>query len=209
MKLLFSSFLLANLIASSSSAVVTDSVDAAKDDAAQTNNLRGLQSNNKPDKIKVLVTLKGNSGIANQCNGKAKKHGGSVKAVFKTVMSGCTLEIPPAAMNALRQDADVKLVEEDQQVTAFGCAPAHDHSSCTVPSNEVTWGLNRMDQCGPLDGTTLPYVKRPAYGARLYILDTGIRMSHQEFDGMHGPSSCSQDFTGEFFYSSMFISHIH
>jgi hypothetical protein len=67
-------------------------------------------------------------------------------------------------------------------VHASDCVPQGD-GSCNVQG--PTWGLNRIDQCDlPLSGST--FQKKPATNLRVYILDTGINGSHQEFDGMIG-----------------------
>src|SRR6056300_164018 len=131
MKLLFSTFVLGMI--TSSSAVISDIVEdaKAKDDAASKNRLRGL----KNDKVTVLVTLKEdkNTGIAKKCESKANGAGGSVKFVYSTVLNGCALDIPEGAMNSLKNDPDVQLLEEDGEVHATGCTLPGD-GSCVVTS---------------------------------------------------------------------------
>ncbi len=180
MKLLFSTFVLGMI--TSSSAVISDIVEdaKAKDDAASKNRLRGL----KNDKVIVLVTLKEdkNTGIAKKCESKANGAGGSVKYVYSTVLNGCALDIPVGAMNSLKKDPEVQLLEEDGEVHATGCTPSSDGSgSCVV--SPPTWGLDAMDQCaGPVNSQ--PFFKKPATGVRIYIADSGIKWTHQEFNGM-------------------------
>ena len=184
MKLLFSTFVLGMI--TSSSAVISDIVEdaKAKDDAASKNRLRGL----KNDKVTVLVTLKEdkNTGIAKKCESKANGAGGSVKYVYSTVLNGCALDIPAGAMNSLKNDPDVQLLEEDGEVHATGCTLQGD-GSCVVTS--PIWSLDRVDQCLlPLDGN--PFIKEPANNVRVYIADTGLNGNHEEFAGMLGPSDC-------------------
>ena len=181
MKLLFSTFVLG--MVASSSAVISDIVEdsKAKDDAASKNRLRGLQ----PDTVTVLVTLKqdNNVGIAKKCETKAKGNGGSVKYVYSTVLNGCALELPRGAVNSLKDDLEVELLEEDGEVHATACTPTN--GGCEVLS--PTWGINAMDQCaGPVDNSA--FFKKPATGVNLYIADTGIRGTHTEFTGMIDPN---------------------
>jgi hypothetical protein len=190
MKLLFSTFVLGMI--TSSSAVISDIVEdaKAKDGAASKNRLRGLKS----DRVTVLVALKPdkNTGIAKKCESKANGAGGSVKFVYSTVLNGCALDIPQGAINSLRNDAEVELVEEDGEVHATGCTPSGDGSGSCVVNNPI-WALDRVDQCATsLDG--LPFTKKPANNVRVYIADTGLRAGHAEFNGMIGPSSCQGKF---------------
>ena len=177
MKLLFSTFVLG--MVASSSAVISDAIEDTKatDDAASKNRLRGL----KNDMATVLVTLTEdkNTGIAKRCETKANGSGGSVKYVYKTVLNGCALEVPIGAVNSLKNDADVELLEEDGVVYATDCTRSGD--GCVV--SPPTWGIDAMDQCaGPVDGE--PFFKKPATGVNIYIADTGIKGDHVEFTGM-------------------------
>lgn len=178
MKLLFSTFVLG--MVASSSAVISDAIEDTKatDDAASKNRLRGLQSKKQ---VTVLVTLTEdkNTGIAKRCETKAKGSGGSVKYVYSTVLNGCALDVPLEALNSLKNDPQVLLLEEDGEVHATACTRSGD--GCVV--SPPTWGIDAMDQCaGPVDGE--PFFKKPATGVNIYIADTGIKGDHVEFTGM-------------------------
>ena len=105
--------------------------------------------------------------------------------MYSNVLNGCAMEIPRQKMASLMGEPGVKAVEEDVIVTAS-----------QVVTNPV-WGLDRIDQCGlPLDGSE--YQKMDASGVKIYILDTGIQGTHNEFSGMIDPSStCHGDFVNE------------
>lgn len=91
--------------------------------------------------------------------------------VYRTVLNGFAGEMSEAARNGLLRDQRVIRVERDGVVT----------TTATVQEN-ATWGIDRIDQRElPLDGT---YVyNAEGSGVSAYIIDTGIRYSHNEFQG--------------------------
>lgn len=51
-----------------------------------------------------------------------------------------------------------------------------------LDGGEPPWNLDRIDQCHPpLDGAL--YVRGDAGGARVFVMDTGVKMDHQMFAG--------------------------
>ena len=97
-------------------------------------------------------------------------HGGRVKNVFKHALHGFSMELSEKQAEALSQDARVAYVEEDAEV------------SIDTTQTNATWGLDRIDQRDlPLNGT---YNYTPTgSGVNAYIIDTGIRRTHQQFGG--------------------------
>jgi subtilisin family serine protease len=91
--------------------------------------------------------------------------------VYRTVLNGFAGEISEAARNGLMRDHRVVRVEQDGVVT----------TTSTI-QEDATWGLDRIDQRElPLDGT---YVYNDeGSGVSVYIIDTGIYYSHNEFQG--------------------------
>ena len=101
---------------------------------------------------------------------RAQARGGEVVAEWATVLRGYAVRGGPSLVLDLRSDPSVQYVEQVQQYTTQ-----------TVQSN-ATWGLDRIDQRDrPLNGT---YVyNNTGSGVTAYIIDTGIRLSHNEFGG--------------------------
>ncbi len=90
---------------------------------------------------------------------------------FRTVLHGFAARLTTDQANAFRLDPRVLSVTPDQVAT--------------ISDTEVaaSWGLDRIDQRDlPLSGT---YDYDPADGAgvKAYVLDTGIRSTHSEFNG--------------------------
>jgi subtilisin family serine protease len=97
--------------------------------------------------------------------------GGSLRFTYRTALKGFAARLPAAAARALAANPRVLSVESDRLVLATD-------SQNPVPS----WGLDRIDQrLRPLDGA-YTYANAGA-GVNVYILDSGIRITHAEFGG--------------------------
>ncbi|MEU0401473.1 S8 family peptidase [Streptomyces sp. NPDC006197] len=100
----------------------------------------------------------------------AGRHGGTLGHTYTSALRGFSVHMPEAAARRLAADPAVARVEAD------GIA----HVTGTQPS--PTWGLDRVDQRDlPLDKNyTYP---NTASNVTAYVVDTGIRTSHQDFGG--------------------------
>ena len=118
-----------------------------------------------------IVVYKDNvSDVDGESDDIAAKTGGKVKHKYRFALKGMAIELSAAKAEALASDPRVALVEQDQVMTAS-----------TVQSG-ATWGIDRIDQhTRPLSGT---YVyNADGTGVTVYIIDTGINFSHNEYSG--------------------------
>ncbi|MFF2327453.1 MULTISPECIES: S8 family peptidase [unclassified Streptomyces] len=121
-----------------------------------------------------LVTLKGDAGFkASTAQGKdlISEYGGKVKRTFTSALNGYSATLTSGEARRLAADPDVASVEQDQVVHALGT------------QTNAPWGLDRIDQTNlPLSGTyTSP--DTGGSGATVYVLDTGVRITHQDIAG--------------------------
>ena len=96
---------------------------------------------------------------------------GRLRHVFRRAVRGFAIRLTPAAAAALSRDPRVAYVEEDGLVRAD-----------LLTESPAPWGLDRIDQRSlPLDGAF--HYPAPIRQVRIHLLDTGLRVSHQEFGG--------------------------
>jgi subtilisin family serine protease len=101
----------------------------------------------------------------------AAAYRGRLRHVYRSAVRGFTVDLSDASARSLAHDPRVVLVEEDGIVR-----PA------AVQLEPPSWGLDRIDQ------RTLPVDQRYVYvtpqtAVNVYVIDSGIRISHVEFEG--------------------------
>ncbi len=103
----------------------------------------------------------------------ARRYGADVEFVYSHALQGYAARVSEARIGELARDRRVASIERDQVVTIDG----------TIVGTETgaTWGLDRIDDRSGLDAS---YTwEATGAGVTAYIIDTGIRTSHQEFGG--------------------------
>ena len=97
--------------------------------------------------------------------------GGTVHYRYQTALQGFAATLPAQAVEGIRRNPNVQFVEEDGVAFAIG-----------TQTDPPSWGLDRIDQRNlPLDD--LYDYNTTGAGVRAYIIDTGIRPDHVEYNG--------------------------
>ncbi|MEH0418404.1 S8 family peptidase [Streptomyces sp. B21-083] len=135
-----------------------------------------------------LVTLK-EGRAASSADGRslAARYGARIGHIYSTALNGYAVRADETQARRLAADSRVASVSQDTRITYDG---AHERA----PQDPPYWGLDRIDQAGlPLDDTYTSPVSE-GKGVTVYVIDTGIRISHKDFGGR---ASYGWDFVGD------------
>ncbi|KMS73314.1 peptidase S8 [Streptomyces viridochromogenes] len=125
-------------------------------------------------KDSYIVTLKKTAGLkASSAAGKdlVEEYGGTVKKTFTKALNGYSAALSATEAKRLAADPAVASVEQNQRVRM-------DATQSSAP-----WGLDRIDQTSlPLSGT-YTYPDTAGSGVTVYVIDTGVRITHQQISG--------------------------
>jgi subtilisin family serine protease len=157
-------------VASSSPAHATDT-SARGDRAGGPAPVEGTQNANAIDGRYIVMLSKGTSSAdAKATRKEARRHGARIDKEYSHALDGFAGELPPDALEAMRTNPHVDLIEADSTV------------GLATTQTGATWGLDRIDQRNlPLNGT---YTYTPTgSGVTAYVIDTGVLFSHVEFGG--------------------------
>ncbi|OTB03803.1 hypothetical protein M426DRAFT_12305 [Hypoxylon sp. CI-4A] len=106
-------------------------------------------------------------------NGEGK---GVVRTYQISGFNGYHIECDETTLDTIRNNSLVAYVAQDSQVTAQAAIPRSIPRD--APAN--TWGLGRISH---RESGVTTYVDQIAAPTHAYILDTGVRVTHQEFGG--------------------------
>ncbi len=145
------------------------------DDFASDNSPAPLLNADSPNAIpgQYIVVFKENT--ARQAtnsimNETINLYGGELNFVYGAAINGFAAKLPEKAIEALRENPNVAFIEVDQTI------------SLTNSQSNATWGLDRIDQRNLPLNSTYTY-NNTGSGVNAYIIDTGIRRTHNEFGG--------------------------
>ena len=101
---------------------------------------------------------------------QARGLGGQVDFVYDSALSGFAGNFPEQAIFGLSHNPNIEFIEADQEITL------------DATQSPAIWGLDRIDQRNlPLNNTyTYNFT---GSGVTAYIIDTGIRITHNQFGG--------------------------
>lgn len=111
--------------------------------------------------------------VATAAQELARAHGGTVTTVYQYAIKGFAARMNDRQAAAMTGDPRVAYIEPDQVVELTGT------------ESPATWGLDRSDQRDLPLNNTYNY-NQTGQGVNAYIIDTGVRATHQEVAGRVG-----------------------
>jgi len=123
-----------------------------------------------PDRY-IVVFKQSVSDVDAETDRATRGNGSQVHFKYSRVLKGFAATIPAAALDGIRHNPNVEYVEPDGVAEAIGTQAA-------PPS----WGIDRIDQRNLPLSSSYQYNNDGA-GVRVYILDTGIRYTHEQYSG--------------------------
>ena len=166
-------------------AALAATMGAAPAQAAEGTVLGAGAPNAVPDSYIVVLKDSAVAGrsVAAQAQALTSRFGGEIAATWDAALNGFSVTMSEQAARRLAAHPAVAYVEQDVTVQLEA-----------TQTNPPSWGLDRIDQRNrPLDNSyTFPST---ASNVHIYILDTGIRTTHNDFGGraIHGRDTVDND----------------
>ncbi|RYJ28404.1 alkaline serine exoprotease A precursor [Streptomyces sp. L-9-10] len=103
----------------------------------------------------------------------AKEYGGQLKRNYSTAVNGFSASgLTAQEAKSLAADPAVDKVVQNRTFTVSA-----------TQANPPSWGLDRIDQSATAGDSAYTYPDGAGEGVTAYVLDTGVRISHQDFEG--------------------------
>ncbi|MFJ6138663.1 S8 family peptidase [Kitasatospora sp. NPDC092286] len=123
-----------------------------------------------------LVVLKEQAGaggsLRSAAQALARSYGGTVRRTYDAALHGFAADLSARQARRLAADPSVALVSQNRRVRADDTQP-----------DPESWGLDRIDHRRlPLD-RRYDYPATAGRGVTAYIVDTGVRVTQEEFEG--------------------------
>ncbi|HEY7487832.1 MAG TPA: S8 family peptidase [Streptosporangiaceae bacterium] len=170
--------LVLGLVPSASAAPATGTILSARGPGALSGQyLVGLKNN-------ATLRARGVPTVARQLTGR---HHGTLGYTYQKALRGFSVRMSEAQARQLAADPAVAFVEQDHEV----------HIADTQP-NPPSWGLDRIDQRNlPLNNAY--DFSTTASNVHAYVIDTGVRITHQTFGGRaaYGRDTVDNDNTAQ------------
>lgn len=115
------------------------------------------------------------------------ENGGTLHFTYERALRGFAASFPATALDGLRRNPHVAYVEPDAAVELHG-----------TQANPPSWGIDRIDQADLPLNQSYTYPNTGA-AVNIYILDTGIRLTHNDFGGraQYVPGGVGGNFVGD------------
>ncbi|MFJ5845308.1 S8 family peptidase [Streptomyces sp. NPDC092903] len=103
----------------------------------------------------------------------AKEYGGKLKRNYSSAINGFSASgLSQTEAKRLAADPSVSKVVQNKKF----------HVDATQ-ENPPSWGLDRIDQTGTAGDNVYTYPDGAGEGVTAYVIDTGVRITHEEFEG--------------------------
>ncbi|MEU6529556.1 S8 family serine peptidase [Streptomyces sp. NPDC046928] len=121
-----------------------------------------------------IVTLKADRARSDTRTGRAlvERYGAGIERTYRTALNGYEVEASETEAARLAADPAVASVVQNRTFHVEGTQPS-------PPS----WGLDRVDQKNLPFDNSYTYPDSAGQGVTAYIIDTGVRITHQDFGG--------------------------